>query len=88
MICALPDPSLQDKTEAKIRREREKLERCERRIRKLQGGGGREEGGLARDLPRAYMKKGVSEEEGEEGGSSPHVNANSEGCETNVDPSY
>ena len=30
---------LQDKTEAKIRKEREKLERCERRIRKLQGAG-------------------------------------------------
>merc|ERR1711936_744851 len=30
---------LKDKTEAKIRKEREKLERCERRIRKLQGAG-------------------------------------------------
>lgn len=31
---------LKDKTEAKIRKEREKLERCERRIRKLQSGAG------------------------------------------------
>ena len=37
--CSLYVLVLQDKTEAKIRKEREKLERCERRIRKLQGAG-------------------------------------------------
>ena len=37
--CSLYVLVLQDKTEAKIRKEREKLERCERRIRKLQGVG-------------------------------------------------
>lgn len=78
----------QERTEAKIRREREKLERCERRIKKLQDNkirrSGEEEG-----LPRAYQSnKGESDEE-EEGAvrsSSPHINEDTEGAETNVDP--
>jgi len=68
---------LKEKTEAKIRKEREKLERCERRIRKLQNG---EEGKKRRDddskrkktrgddddLPRAYQTKELSGEDDKE----------------------
>ena len=48
---------MQDKTEAKIRKEREKLERCERRIRKLQGAGD------VRKVQEQYAGEGRREEQ-------------------------